>query len=126
MRRQLNLRRVAVATAVHLRATRKGCSERGGHTCRRHNRSATRLLEADDELRGHNTRSFVQLPLRDEATFNLRALRICALSFAKPKLIGNIGGQIAESRKDKSEFRLKLQRARATGVVVETEADLWR
>src|SRR5205085_2902855 len=38
----------------------------------------------------------------------------------------NIGGQIAEGRKDEREFRLKLPRARATHIVVETEADLRR
>ena len=48
------------------------------------------------------------------------------LSFAESELVCDVGRKVAEGGKDEREFRLKLPRARAARIVVETEANLRR
>src|SRR3954452_23570651 len=96
MRRQLKFGAVAVAAAAHLRAVREGRAERGGHARRRDDCRPPRLLEAEDELRGHDALRLVELPLDDEAPFERRATRVRALPLAEPQLVGDVRGQVAE------------------------------
>src|SRR6476620_11739171 len=109
MRRQLKLRRVAVAVAINLDAARKRRSKSDRHVCGGHDRRALLVFEAEDQLRGSDARRLIELPLQHGATLNSRLLRIHALPFTESQLIRNVSRQVSESRQHDRDLGLKLE-----------------
>src|SRR5439155_24415169 len=114
----------AVAAAANFSAAGKRGQEKSRHICPRNDRSASRVFETDNELRGRYVGSSIELPLKHRTALQARLLRVRALSFTESQLVGDIRRQISKTWENDREFRTESEIARATELVIEAKPRL--